>query len=267
MGCNVATASERTAFDRLPVEGASQADLDDALVQATFTRALSLTPRALRSAGDYATKLKRLNFTDENGLVTKAGLLAAGIYPQQFYPRLVVDVAVHAGTEKGTPSAPRFLDRTICEGTTGEMIADAVAAVAKNLRRQSVVRGAGRIDELEIPEEVIREAVANALIHRDYSPCYDGQAVAVDIFDDRVEILNPGGLFGAKTQLNLADGSSRAWYLVCRKRPATGRFLLVSGLWLTILPKRKRGGPYGQDGQEEPLAAPYARAHRRGRNA
>lgn len=128
--------------------------------------------------------------------------------PSSFYPRLVVDVAVHAGTEKGASGALRFRDRIICEGTLGEMVVDAVAATAKNLRRRSVVVGAGRIDELEIPEEVIREAVANALIHRDYSPRYDGQAVSVDIFDDRIEILNPGGLYGTKTQLNLADGSS-----------------------------------------------------------
>lgn len=128
--------------------------------------------------------------------------------PSSFYPRLVVDVAVHAGTEKGASGALRFRDRIICEGTLGEMVVDAVAATAKNLRRRSVVVGAGRIDELEIPEDVIREAVANALIHRDYSPRYDGQAVSVDIFDDRIEILNPGGLYGTKTQLNLADGSS-----------------------------------------------------------
>lgn len=74
----------RTAFDRSPVEGAAAPDLDDALVQGTFARALSLTPRALKGAGDGATKLKRLNFTSEDGSVTKAGLLVAGVYPQQF---------------------------------------------------------------------------------------------------------------------------------------------------------------------------------------
>lgn len=205
---SVAIASERTAFDRSPVACAVPSDLDDGLVQGAFARALSLTPRALKGAGDGATKLKRLNFTNEDGSVTKAGLLVAGVYPQQFYPRLVVDVAVHAGTEKGASGALRFRDRTICEGTLGEMVVDAVAAAAKNLRRRSVVVGTGRVDELEIPEEVIREAVANALIHRDYNPRYDGQAVSVDIYDDRIEILNPGGLCGTKTQLNLADGSS-----------------------------------------------------------
>ena len=205
---SVSTANKVGVFDRESVKDASAAALDTTLLERTFARACDLSPRALKGTQNDWDKLKRLNFIDENGEVTKAGLLVAGIYPQQFFPRLVIDVAVHAGTEKGTPGAPRFMDRTICEGTLGEMVADAVGAVAKNLRRRSVVIGVSRFDELEIPEEVIREAIANALIHRDYSPRYDGQAVSVDIFDDRVEVTNPGGLYGSKTRENLANGMS-----------------------------------------------------------
>ncbi len=205
---SISTASKVGNFDREPVAGATAADFDKTLVERTFERAYDLSPRALKGVRNEWEKLQRLNFIDEAGEVTKAGLLVAGAYPQQFFPRLVVDVAVHAGLEKGTPGAPRFMDRTVCEGTLGDMVADAVAAVAKNLKRRSVVVGAARVDELEIPEEVIREAVANALIHRDYSPRYDGQAVAVDIFDDRIEVTNPGGLYGSKTRENLADGLS-----------------------------------------------------------
>lgn len=87
------------------------------------------------------------------------------------------------------------------------MIGDAVGAVAKNLRRRSVVDGVGRTDELEIPEVVLRETVANALLHRSYNERFDGEAVAVDIFEDRVEVINPGGLWG-KSKDDLADGRS-----------------------------------------------------------
>ena len=103
----------------------------------------------------------------------------------------------------------RFMDRTICEGTLGEMISDAVAAVAKNLRRTSTIQGVSRVDSLEIPEEVLREAIANAVIHREYGDRFCGQSVAVDVFDDRIEVTNPGGLYGGKTRENLFDGSSR----------------------------------------------------------
>lgn len=115
-----------------------------------------------------------------------------GTYPQQFYPKLFIDVAVHAGTQKGMAGSLRFMDRTICEGTLGEMISDAVAAVAKNLRRTSTVQGVSRVDSLEIPEEVLREAIANAVIHREYGDRFCGQSIAVDVFDDRAEVTNPG---------------------------------------------------------------------------
>ncbi len=205
---SVSTASRVGNFDREPVEAATVADLNKTLLERTFDRAYDLSPRAMSGTQNEWDRLQRLNFINEAGEVTKAGVLTAGTYPQQFFPRLVVDVAVHAGLEKSAPGAPRFLDRTVCEGTLGEMVADAVGAVAKNLKRRSVVTGVGRVDELEIPEEVIREAVANALIHRDYSPRHDGQAVSVDIFEDRIEVANPGGLYGSKTRENLADGLS-----------------------------------------------------------
>ena len=73
------------------------------------------------------------------------------------------------------------MDRTVCEGTLGEMISDTVAAVAKNLRRTSTVQGISRIDSLEIPEEVLREAVANAVIHREYGDRFCGQSITVDV--------------------------------------------------------------------------------------
>ncbi len=193
--------------DRELVDGATVADLDETVYEAAFSRALQLAPRSMRGARDTLERLRRLNFTDSQGCVIRAGLLVAGEYPQQFFPKLHVDVAVHPGVAKGVSGELRFRDRTICEGTLGEMIEDALAAVAKNLRRRSVVRGLGRFDELEIPEIVLREAIANALVHRSYNKRFDGESVAVDVFDERVEITNPGGLWG-KSKDNLADGRS-----------------------------------------------------------
>ena len=138
-----------------------------------------------------------------------AGLIAAGNYPQQFFPRLFIDVAVHPGIEKSQPGALRFLDRVECEGSASEMINVAVNATSRNLRSYSFIEGIGRKDELEIPSEVLREAIANAVVHREYHPYFQGQPVTVDVYADRVEISNPGGLWGGKTIDNLADGQSR----------------------------------------------------------
>lgn len=205
---SLASAALYESYDRTPVPNAKISHLNSALLSSTFDRALTQTPRALMGASSLESKLERLNFINAEGALTRAGLLAAGLYPQQFFPRLMVDVAAHPGTSKGGSGTLRFIDRTLCEGTIGDMIGDAVRAIAKNLKRQSVIVGIGRVDQLEIPEEVLREAVANALIHRDYNPRFDGQAVNVDIFDDRIEIINPGGLYGSARRQTLASGVS-----------------------------------------------------------
>lgn len=193
--------------DRRRVESATVADLSPKFVDDILER--EKDSRALRGTKTREEKLRRLGIVDESGYVSLAGLLTCGSYPQQFFPKLVVDVAVHPGTQKSDPASDkRFLDRKICEGQIVEVIETAFRAIVRNLRTYSVVRGAGRIDALEIPEEVIREALANAVVHREYGEYFAGQAVSVDIYPDRIEVVNPGGLWGGKTKENIGDGTS-----------------------------------------------------------
>ncbi len=194
--------------DREVVPEASLADLDEDIIAQIIERERATHSKSLRGVKTKKNQLTRLNITDKDGNIKLGGLLAAGNYPQQFYPKLVVDVMVHPDIKKSSPEGPRYLDRVICEGSLGEVIDDAIAAVAKNLRRVSMVEGAGRKDELEIPEEVLREAIANAVIHREYDAYHIGQSVTVDVYPDRVEVTNPGGLWGGKTLENITDGTS-----------------------------------------------------------
>lgn len=209
--------------ERDVVAGAGIEDLDQSVCEQIFAKASAITPRSLRNAHTVEERLKRLNLIDNDGDVIRAGLLVAGAYPQQFFPKLCIDVAVHPGMTKGANGSVRFSDRTMCEGTLGEMIEDAVFGVAKNLRRRSVVNGASRVDELEIPKSVLREAITNALVHRSYNARFDGESVFVDIYDDRIEISNPGGLWG-KSPDNLADGRS------CCRNPALMKLMSLAPL-------------------------------------
>ncbi|MDQ6524056.1 ATP-binding protein [Nocardioides sp. LHD-245] len=194
--------------DRTPIPEAEITDLDPVLVERLID--LKRESKALRGAEDRTAQLARLNATTKDGVVRLAGLVVAGIYPQQFLPRLLIDVTVHPTNEKSMPGAKvRFLDRVSCEGPLPEAIDQAVQAVARNLRTYSVVEGTARENHLEIPREVLREAIANAVVHREYHELFRGQPVTVDVFPDRVVVTNPGGLWGGKTLENLDDGTSR----------------------------------------------------------
>lgn len=197
--------------DREVVPGATPDDLNDDVVDQIIAMARMLNSKAVRGTSDRANIMRRLNITDGGDGVLMAGLLVAGDYPQMFFPKLVVDVATYPDTAKSAPGKPRFIDRRICEGSLSEVMADAMAAIERNLRTYSIVDGVGRHDEQEIPRDVLREAVANALVHREYNAAFTGQAVSVEIYPDRVVIKSPGGLWGGKTIDNLADGDS-----ICR---------------------------------------------------
>ena len=205
----LSTALQYVQSDRTAVPEASTDDLSAGLLDGFVEHRRSQGARALRGADDRVTQLKRLGVLNESGEVRLAGLLTFGAYPQQFFPKLLVDVAAFPTEKKSDPGEARFLDRVLCEGTVGEMLGDAMHSIAKNLRTISYVVGKARRDELEIPEVVLREALANALIHREYAPQFLGQAVSVEIYPDRVEVLSPGGLWGGKTTSTLADGTSR----------------------------------------------------------
>ncbi len=69
---------------------------------------------------------------------------------------------------------------------------EAIFFIKKHLNVRSEIKGVNREDIYEIPIEALREAVVNAIMHRDYS--IRGTSLTVEVYDDRVEITNPGGL-------------------------------------------------------------------------
>ncbi len=167
---------EQPRHDVRPVPEASAADLDATLLAALAERGRRLTPE-FRNLPDEAVLCKLGVFVKTNDALcpTVAGLLAASPFPQQFFPRLAVDFRTEGG-------------RQDLIGSVGDMVSEAV-------RRFEVERSAGRTPE--VPTEAFRQALVNALQHRDYSVPGCGSWVRVDMTFDRLQIQNPGGLFGA----------------------------------------------------------------------
>ena len=188
--------------DCATVEGATIADLDPALLKKwiaqerkdSFGRTASLTDEELMANRNVA------EFDDKgHGVPTVAGLLALGKYPQKFFPRLNVVFASYPSSEKGASGAVRFIDSANIDGPIPEMVLSTIQVISRNIRHGGIVEGALRDDIADYPLPAVREAVANALMHRDYSVEGQGSPVTVDLYPDRLEISNPGGLFGHLT--------------------------------------------------------------------
>jgi len=104
------------------------------------------------------------------------------------------------GTEVGQlgEEGERFLDNLRIEGNIPEMLDGAIQFVRKNVRKATIINPitGQREDRTEYPITAVREAVLNALVHRDYSIHTEGMPIQLLIFDDRMEIRNPGGIYG-----------------------------------------------------------------------
>ena len=86
------------------------------------------------------------------------------------------------------------------------MLDKALAFVRRNIGTMVIIDNDGkRTDVPHYPMKALREAIANALIHRDYSINTDSAYIYLRIFDDRIEILNPGGLYGNNRLENLGS--------------------------------------------------------------
>ncbi|WEV67435.1 putative DNA binding domain-containing protein [Bifidobacterium sp. ESL0769] len=145
---------------------------------------------------------RRVLADDGNGTPrpTIAGICALGSFPQKFFPRLNVVFTSFPTSRKGDILATqRYLDAENIDGPIPAMISGALRAVSRNTRTGAVVVGALRKDIPDYPLPAVREAIANALMHRDYSPEAQGAPVRVELYPDRLEIINPGGLFGPLT--------------------------------------------------------------------
>ena len=122
------------------------------------------------------------------------------LYSQAYFPQLCIIATVVPGTETGTVGmqGERFLDNQRIEGNISEMLDGAMQFVSKNMRTKTIVdpHTGKREDRTDYPITALREAILNALVHRDYSIHTEGMPIQIIIFEDRIEIRNPGGIYG-----------------------------------------------------------------------
>lgn len=143
----------------------------------------------------------------EDNQVTLAGLLALGVYPQEFYPQLNVTFVSYPTVDgRAMRDGTRFLENAALDGSIPQMMSGLLEVLQRSMTRRSVIIGIGREDFWEYPVEAVRELAVNAIMHRDYHPLALGSQVRVEMYPDRLLVINPGGLFGAFSTDQLLRG-------------------------------------------------------------
>ncbi len=136
--------------------------------------------------------LKNLNLIKDNKL-TNTGVLFFSNSTKRFFLNSVITSVLYQGYERID-----VLDREDLELDFISNLEGAIKFLLSNLRIKSVIKGLKRCDVPEIPTEILREIVLNAMVHRDY---YSEGRIFIEIFKNRVEISNPGGLLFDKKLL------------------------------------------------------------------
>ncbi len=134
-----------------------------------------------------------------DGVPTLAGLMTFSNYPQAYFPQLCITAVSLPGTElvSSGNDGERFIDNKRITGAIPDMLEEAVEFVRRNSRTKTIIDENGRrADKPEYPIRAVREAILNALVHRDYSIHTENVPVRIEMYRDRMEIINSGGLYG-----------------------------------------------------------------------
>ena len=162
---------------------------------------LEAVKRERRNLSEHVSdeEILELMGVTSDGKPTLAGLMAFSRYPQTYFPQLCITAVSLPGTEMGIvgDDGERFMDNKRITGAVPDMLEEAVEFVRRNSRTKTIVDDEGhRQDKPEYPVKAVREAILNALVHRDYSIHTENVPIRIEMYRDRMEVLSSGGLYG-----------------------------------------------------------------------
>ncbi len=130
--------------------------------------------------------------------LTIAGNLLFGKSPNRYLPESFILCSNFKGT-----SGRNAIASIVCNGNLFEQLDKSYQFIIDNLSKSYTIKGTRRIEKLEIPELAIREALINAIVHRNY---FIAGPIKIAIYTDRLEIFSPGGFPGPIDVSNLGNG-------------------------------------------------------------
>lgn len=185
-------------YDESAVSGTGLADVENSVFDSFLHTVYGMSVDPPPYSEERRRLLHNLKAMAENEL-TVAGLLLFGRQPQRHLPTARVEFANFAGNTAGET----IYDRKTVEGRLPQQLEQMESLLRLRLRDGGVIRGFEPETRPEIPLEILREALTNALVHRDYSL---SAPVRVLLFADRLEVRSPGPLPNGVTLENVRAG-------------------------------------------------------------
>lgn len=177
---NLILKGQNTTFDELP----SKFELNDMSFTLLSASLKEETSRGLEEEKDYIS----LELIDSKGKVTNAGLLLSD---QGLLQNSKIFCTRWKGTIKGLINEDAIDDKEY-SGSIISLLENAETFIKNNSKTSWIIQGMKRIEYNDYPTRAIREALVNAIIHRDYQ--ITGSEIHVDMYDNRLEITSPGGM-------------------------------------------------------------------------
>jgi ATP-dependent DNA helicase RecG len=199
---HLASAKGTGDYEKEVVAGAALADLDTKIIAEYAEKRHLRGPRGEKLDGTALLLDSGAIDAEENPTV--AGVLLFGRNPQRLLPQSGAVLVHFAGKEPhGREGLPGYTRREEINGPLHQVIEKLWNVIWEEMRHESVISSLKREEHPEYPPFAVREAIVNAVAHRNYRLL--GRRVEVRMFDDRMEIISPGGLPGHITLDNIVE--------------------------------------------------------------
>lgn len=198
----LASAKSTGSFESEVVHGATKEDFSRKMIDEYLAKRAERTKRPYN--GKIDDLLLEIGAINPEGKPTVCGILLFSEYPQQWLPQSSVVFAKFVGTTpRGESGLAGYSRREELTGPLSRLIEGSWNLIWSEMAISAVVKGLEREERTEYPQFAVREAIVNAICHRDYR--LRGRRIELRMYSDRLEVISPGGLPGFITIENIKD--------------------------------------------------------------
>ncbi len=198
----LASAKNTGDFESEVVQGPTKDDFSRKMIDEYLVKRAERTKRPYN--GKIDDLLREIGAVTPDDKPTVTGVLLFSEYPQQWLPQSSVVFAKFVGkTPRGESGLAGYSRREELTGPLPRLIESAWNLIWSEMAVSAVVKGLEREETYEYPQFAVREAIVNAVCHRDYR--LKGRRIEVRMYSDRLEVISPGGLPGFITVENIKE--------------------------------------------------------------